>query len=87
MTEPGQTDNYKLSDHVETIIDHAGIGVFDTVLADNGKMMILSDIVSNKMDGRDDDDDSSNIVLISSELSYAFVAIAVETSIKLHSNR
>ena len=39
MTEPGQTDNYKLSDHVETIIDHVGIGVFDTVLADNGKII------------------------------------------------
>ena len=39
MTEPGQTDNFKLSDHVETIIDHAGIGVFDTVLADNGKII------------------------------------------------
>ena len=39
MTEPGQTDEYKLSDHVETIIDHAGIGVFDTVLADNGKII------------------------------------------------
>lgn len=39
MTEPGQTDEYKLSDHVETIIDHAGIGVFDIVLADNGKII------------------------------------------------
>ena len=46
------------------------------ILADNGKMMILSDIVSNKMDGRDDDDDSSNIVLISVLVGLAVLLVA-----------
>ena len=39
-------------------------------------MMILSDIVSNKMDGRDDDDDSSNIVLISVLVGLAVLLVA-----------
>ena len=36
MTEPGQTDNYSLSDHLAAIEDHIGSGVFNYCLADSG---------------------------------------------------
>lgn len=36
MTEPGQTDNYSLSDHIRAIKSHVGDGVFDYCLADEG---------------------------------------------------
>ncbi len=36
MTEPGQTDNYSLSDHINAIKAHVGDGVFDYCLADEG---------------------------------------------------
>ena len=36
MTEPGQTDNYSLADHIKAIKDHVGDGVFDYCLADEG---------------------------------------------------
>ena len=39
MTEPGQTDNYTLSDHIQTIQDHVGTGVFDICLADSGEIV------------------------------------------------
>ena len=32
MTEPGETEGYSLSDHVSTIVDHAGTGVVDGIL-------------------------------------------------------
>jgi 2-phospho-L-lactate transferase/gluconeogenesis factor (CofD/UPF0052 family) len=32
MTEPGETDGYTLSDHVATLVEHAGAGVLDGVL-------------------------------------------------------
>jgi len=39
MTEPGQTDNYTLADHIQTIQDHVGTGVFDICLADSGEIV------------------------------------------------
>jgi len=33
MTEPGETDNYTVSDHLQAIIDHCGPGFVDVVLA------------------------------------------------------
>lgn len=36
MTEPGQTDNYSLSDHIRALKAHVGDGVFDYCLADEG---------------------------------------------------
>lgn len=36
MTEPGQTDNYSLSDHIRALKAHIGDGVFDYCLADEG---------------------------------------------------
>ena len=34
MTEPGQTDNYSLADHIKAIIDHVGKGVIDYCIYD-----------------------------------------------------
>ncbi len=39
MTEPGQTDNYSLSDHIKAIIDHAGEGIFDYCIYDTGEVV------------------------------------------------
>ena len=39
MTEPGQTDNYAVSEHIKAIIDHVGNGLFDICLADTGEVM------------------------------------------------
>ena len=39
MTEPGQTDGFRLSDHIKAIQDHVGLDVFNTVIADNGEIV------------------------------------------------
>ena len=39
MTEPGQTDNYSLSDHIAAIQEHVGARVFDYCLADYGDVI------------------------------------------------
>ena len=39
MTEFGQTDNYSLSDHIKTIIDHAGKGIVDYCIYDTGEIV------------------------------------------------
>ena len=39
MTEPGQTDNYSISDHIQAIIDHAGEGVIDYCIYDTGEIV------------------------------------------------
>ena len=39
MTEPGQTDNYSVSDHIQAIIDHVGKGVFDYCICDTGEIV------------------------------------------------
>lgn len=39
MTEPGQTDNYTISDHLQAIIDHAGEGVIDYCIYDTGEIV------------------------------------------------
>ncbi len=39
MTEPGQTDNYTISDHIQAIIDHAGEGVIDYCIYDTGEVV------------------------------------------------
>jgi hypothetical protein len=39
MTEPGQTDNYSLSDHIRAIHEHVGKGVIDYCLADNSDLI------------------------------------------------
>ncbi len=39
MTEPGQTDNYSLSDHINAIIEHAGKEVMDCCIYDTGEII------------------------------------------------
>lgn len=39
MTEPGQTDNYTLSEHIKAILDHAGKGVVDYCIYDSGEII------------------------------------------------
>jgi uncharacterized cofD-like protein len=39
MTEPGQTDNYALSDHIKAIQEHVGPGIVDYCLADTGEIV------------------------------------------------
>lgn len=39
MTEPGQTDNYTLSQHIQAILDHAGKGVIDYCIYDSGEII------------------------------------------------
>ncbi len=39
MTEPGQTDNYSLSEHIKAIQEHAGKGVIDYCIYDTGEIV------------------------------------------------
>ncbi len=39
MTEPGQTDNYTLSEHVKAILDHAGRDIIDYCIYDSGEIV------------------------------------------------
>lgn len=52
MTEPGQTSNYTLSDHIKAIIDHVGEGVIDYCIYDTGE--VVPEIIRKyNEDGRD----------------------------------
>lgn len=39
MTEPGQTDNYSVADHLNAIIEHCGQGVIDYCIYDTGEIV------------------------------------------------
>ncbi len=39
MTEPGQTDNYTLSDHIKAIHEHTGKGIIDYCIYDTGEVI------------------------------------------------
>ena len=39
MTEPGQTDDYTVSEHIRAIIEHAGKGVIDYCMYDTGEIV------------------------------------------------
>lgn len=39
MTEPGQTDNYSLSEHIKAIHEHAGKGIIDYCIYDTGEIV------------------------------------------------
>ena len=38
MTEPGQTDDYSISDHIDALVDHVGKGVVDFCICDTGEV-------------------------------------------------
>ena len=59
MTEPGQTDDYTVADHVKAIIDHCGEGIIDYCIYDTGEVIPEyikmynkegSDLVEQKLD-------------------------------------
>ena len=39
MTEPGQTDDYTVADHVKAIIEHCGDGIIDYCIYDTGEVI------------------------------------------------
>lgn len=39
MTEPGQTDDYSLSEHIDAIIEHAGKGIVDFCICDTAEVV------------------------------------------------
>ena len=39
MTEPGQTDEYSVSDHLNAIIEHCGKGIVDYCIYDTGEIV------------------------------------------------
>ena len=39
MTEPGQTDDYSVEDHIKAIIDHCGEGLIDYCIYDTGEII------------------------------------------------
>lgn len=39
MTEPGHTDDYDVSDHIDAIIEHAGNKIIDYCICDNGDII------------------------------------------------
>ena len=39
MTEPGQTDNYTVADHINAIIEHCGQGLIDYCIYDTGEII------------------------------------------------
>lgn len=39
MTDPGQTDNYSVSDHINSIVEHCGEGIIDYCLYDTGEVI------------------------------------------------
>lgn len=52
MTEPGQTDNYGVAEHLNAIIEHCGKGIVDYCIYDTGE--IIPEIIKKyNMDGQD----------------------------------
>lgn len=39
MTEPGQTDDYDVSDHIKAVLEHSGEGVIETCICDTGEII------------------------------------------------
>ena len=52
MTEPGQTDDYSVADHLNAIIEHCGTGLIDYCIYDTGEI-IPEFIKKYNMEGQD----------------------------------
>ena len=52
MTEPGQTDNYSVADHINAILEHCGQGIMDYCIYDTGEV-IPEFIKKYNMEGQD----------------------------------
>lgn len=72
MTEPGQTDNYTMSDHIKAVTDHIGDGIIDFCIYDTGEI-IPEYVKKYNMDGSDvvepDDNKVKGIQLVQKNLS------------------
>lgn len=40
MTQPGETDNYTVSDHLQAVYDHIGLHLFDYVIVNDGEIPV-----------------------------------------------
>jgi uncharacterized cofD-like protein len=71
MTQPGETDNFKLSDHLRAIKDHCGNMLVDFIIANNGTIPEPY-FEKYKNDGQDmveiDNDILNNIEIITEDL-------------------
>jgi uncharacterized cofD-like protein len=38
MTQPGETDNYSVNDHLQAVYDHIGIHLFDYIIVNDGEI-------------------------------------------------
>lgn len=52
MTEPGQTDDYSITDHINAITEHCGTGIIDYCIYDTGEV-IPEYIKKYNMEGQD----------------------------------
>ena len=52
LTQPGETDNYKVSDHLKVIEKHLGKGSIDVVIANSEKMPQKAELLA-KSQGKD----------------------------------
>ncbi len=52
MTEPGQTDNYSVADHINAILSHCGTGIVDYCIYDTGEI-VPEYIKKYNMEGQD----------------------------------
>lgn len=72
MTEPGQTDEYSVSDHLNAIIEHCGKGVVDYCIYDTGEV-VPEFIKKYNLEGQDlvtpDVDKVKGITLLQRNLS------------------
>jgi uncharacterized cofD-like protein len=77
MTQPGETENYTVADHIEAIYSHVGTPFIDICIANNGK--IKSDILKKyQIDG-------SNPVYIDSQaLKNLGVRLVEKNLVKIH---
>ena len=72
MTEPGQTDEYTVSDHINAIIEHCGKGIMDYCIYDTGEI-VPEFIKKYNLEGQDlvvaDVDNVKGITLLQRSLS------------------
>lgn len=61
MTQPGETDGFTASDHVQALIDHAGTGIVDYALIHRGRMPAATAEKYRRMGGHPVQPDVRNV--------------------------
>ena len=61
MTDPGQTDNYTMADHINAIKDHIGEGIIDYCIYDTGEIIPEYIRMYNKKGAELVEQDTSNV--------------------------